>query len=1468
MSKRKVEVQGGREDKFKGDGSEANVTMDSTRKATAAQLASRKIKSTRGSRRGPSPSPGHGFTSGGQTASHGPFSTVNSSTLNSQIPPNPPSPTKSDSGSASFSFGQLQGGAPSTENSFSFGQSTSQQASKPSTTSTSTSTSTSTASPFAFGSQPSSAPSNPPASAFSFAGGNAVMNNPFSNANGSGNAKGNASNNTYNGTMFNFVEPSSAANPANSAFSSQPNNPFAALSGQPKPSQAFGNSSATSFGNQNKQTKPTSVFDAPSSSSQPAKSHTNIFGALSGAQPNQGSNLFAGASTPGRLDDQDTSMLSASPDNSPQAQKVAAPTSEPSNPFASTTEASQDSDYVDPLDALAAQGRKDTELELARAKKESVRESWEQPLLYASDQMVKDHEAQWTEAAKRIPYPRPIKTPSAFKPRVPDKPVSPTKDISNPFANPTSPHPTQASSDGAVTAAAQSPAKAAPAATQSPAKNLFASAQAPTQPPAGPAQSPGKPLFAAAPTPAQPSAAPTQSHQKPPLATGQTFAQPSASAAQSLNKMGTGFAQSSAPSQKESVSSASTSKMDAIAHFTPAQKQQFLQARALMALDAGFKRKIASINHTSDVAALVNFYVEKRAEISENAIVGAKRSNETSNASESTSKKSRPATEGAQVPSGPSTIASNNVQASSIPGNGDGKRKLDQEFTADANDGKTLNKKTKSSDGQVNYPNLNGASTPSQTSAIFAGIIEKANQERSTSPAKPTTNIFASAASPSKPASTSSAPSNIFASASSSKPASTASAPSNTFGATPAGKKPKSSSLFQGFGAHQANGVNSTSASQAPAAANPPSNTFGQSASNATGASSMFTNAQTIPAPIPAKSSETKAAPSNPFGKPATSGFSLIPKGSDGSDQGKTPGFSFSGFGGAAVAKTDATYFKELAKKSEDHAKKLRKAEEFDSDDETEEEWERRDAEKQAAKKKEFEAQGKQGSAKYVPGKGFIVSTSGSDDSAASSTTSANSSQPEATKSAASNGSSLFASKPNFASSSSSPSPSTAGGASVFDSPAPMPKHNPFATNIFGHLSDADSGTDKGKGKAKASNRHHDSESESDEDEEPPVKIQAPKSNGVQDKDQDKDQDGGSSSDETFEEHIRRRRKAKTLFGKPKASEPEDSSTSSNGGLFGRISRPEGDARPLPNAEAQSNSSLNAPSNAPSTSNGVSSSFGASNNSQIFGSSASPAPTTGFSIFGASAQSKAAGDKTWTPSSPIKFGASTTANASSDPPSKTVNGDENKSPAKPASAIFGTKDNEKSSSGSNNFPKPNDFGFGFGGPSKFGSSSLSVPSNTTSNETSRATSPGATTDTGADTADDAGAQKDEQLDLTSKGPGEEDEEVIFLTRAKASILKPGAKEPIVRGTGTMRILKNKETGKVRILLRQQPTGKVVLNTAVIPGVTYKVRGEKYVSVPAPTEDGTLESWLLLVKDSSIAMETVKHLEQQQSALKA
>ncbi|KAI2640082.1 hypothetical protein GGS21DRAFT_505046 [Xylaria nigripes] len=126
-----------------------------------------------------------------------------------------------------------------------------------------------------------------------------------------------------------------------------------------------------------------------------------------------------------------------------------------------------------------------------------------------------------------------------------------------------------------------------------------------------------------------------------------------------------------------------------------------------------------------------------------------------------------------------------------------------------------------------------------------------------------------------------------------------------------------------------------------------------------------------------------------------------------------------------------------------------------------------------------------------------------------------------------------------------------------------------------------------------------------------------------------------------------------------------------------------------------------------------------------------------------------------------------------------------------------------------------------------------------------------------------------QISLTEGGPGEEDETIVHEVRAKAIKFIPvqpededqDRKSPwSTQGVGSLRVLKNKQTGAVRMLLRAEPRGHVALNKTILSDVEYKAK-DKTVNFVAAKDDGFgLETWVLQVKTAVFANELAKVLE--------
>ena len=548
------------------------------------------------------------------------------------------------------------------------------------------------------------------------------------------------------------------------------------------------------------------------------------------------------------------------------------------------------------------------------------------------------------------------------------------------------------------------------------------------------------------------------------------------------------------------------------------------------------------------------------------------------------------------------------------------------------------------------------------------------------------------------------------------------------------------------------------------------------------------------------------ASNSSPFSiKPPTSGQTS-------SEALKAPAFKVPTFGAGTSGTSGTTstnfmsQFGKAAEKTEAEAKKKRKAADFDSDEEDLESWEARDAEEQRLKKQKIEDEIKGKAAKLIDGKWVIAADS---EKPSASVKSTESTDPKL---------------------------------SVLSQPTGQLTNG---HNIFGHLSGEESGAESGK--------TGDADDEDDEDE-----------NDHDTNGQDDEAETESDTDEKAQPEMPKA--LNNPFGAslngPFDASPyynDDSAENGNGedagrSIFDRISK-DNDGKPICEIQHTDGQA------ASQTSNVFGQSFKSGSSSNLFSQPSDTASslTSTNSKVGDSPK----GDHTWKVDSAIKFGDSSSAPAvsiTSPSPSKPTFGGlfgaakstvTNEMPSKPTSSVFSTPLAKTPSVG---------FGFGF----KPTTASLAPPTNNDFNATSRATSPGATTgesanESNADGEDDK-AEKQEQIDLTSSGPGEEDEDVIMQVKAKALQWDKDLSSWSSKGLGPLRVLRNRESHQTRVLLRQDPSGKIVLNFALSKSFTYESSQSKTVRVPIVSESGKIESWMIKVGNDEDAKKLASTME--------
>ncbi|EAW06952.1 RanBP1 domain protein [Aspergillus clavatus NRRL 1] len=601
---------------------------------------------------------------------------------------------------------------------------------------------------------------------------------------------------------------------------------------------------------------------------------------------------------------------------------------------------------------------------------------------------------------------------------------------------------------------------------------------------------------------------------------------------------------------------------------------------------------------------------------------------------------------------------------------------------------------------------------------------------------------------------------------------------------------------------------------------------------NAT-SSSLFSQSTSKPT-FTAPTTSASAEPKNPF--------VLKPIGAKDAETSPSAALAVPKFGtGTGTATNFFAQFKSIADKDAEKEKEKRKAEDFDSEEEDEAEWERKDAEQQRKKREELESQSKK-RPRFVPGKGFVFEDESSD-----------AVEPE------------------------KPAETATSGASVFDQKRDTPAKS---NNIFGHLSATPS-------EAEEDNDADDTEEASaageEPDDEPKELSLVPGSEDEESRDLETSEADSkavsvsgaefsandSSDDGDLSKALKKSKQAAT------------SSTVGGRSLFDRVQYdPEGKPK-RQNEEAAKNpfSSLSSSlSKTPSTSTTnpfgatstsvsgqtpaigstpVSSVFGSVNNSSgLFTSTPAGAASATPSIFGQNT-SKAIGDKTWKPDSPIKFADSTATTPSSSPKPVSDGAVTSADASKPFSTLFGAPAAGTKSSGSG---QPS-FGFSFGAPGQQSSSFL-APSTIASTNGSRASTPGVASDTPAEeTGDGDTAENLPQVDLARSRVGEEDEDIVLELRGRALQALPGDGW-VSKGVGYLRILKNRNTSRARILLRADPSGKIVLNAALMKNIKYTAM-QNSIHFLVPKAEGAPEQWAIRVKPGEIkSLETA--IEQSKS----
>lgn len=104
--------------------------------------------------------------------------------------------------------------------------------------------------------------------------------------------------------------------------------------------------------------------------------------------------------------------------------------------------------------------------------------------------------------------------------------------------------------------------------------------------------------------------------------------------------------------------------------------------------------------------------------------------------------------------------------------------------------------------------------------------------------------------------------------------------------------------------------------------------------------------------------------------------------------------------------------------------------------------------------------------------------------------------------------------------------------------------------------------------------------------------------------------------------------------------------------------------------------------------------------------------------------------------------------------------------------------------------------------------------------------------------------------ISNSETGEENEEVLYTKKAKLMLFDPSNKEtPYAnRGVGDLKVLKAKDSGKSRILVRADGGLRVLLNSLVSKDISYSTIGNgSMVRVPVVNADKSIETFVLRVK---------------------
>ena len=238
-------------------------------------------------------------------------------------------------------------------------------------------------------------------------------------------------------------------------------------------------------------------------------------------------------------------------------------------------------------------------------------------------------------------------------------------------------------------------------------------------------------------------------------------------------------------------------------------------------------------------------------------------------------------------------------------------------------------------------------------------------------------------------------------------------------------------------------------------------------------------------------------------------------------------------------------------------------------------------------------------------------------------------------------------------------------------------------------------------------------------------------------------------------------------------------------------------------------------------------------------------PSSGFTL----GTSRAEGDQTWKPDTPIKFGGSSSG----------FFGSQSSTDTAPSQTLNFNSQETAASTAPSDAPKPP---FSFTSNTSLTRPSISQNVSFDGITNSGVSTPEATSDIGAPTSTNAGVTKSnepsdevhaDKVDMSGPGPGEENDEVLYSVRVAVYIKDDqGVMKKVA--VGASRVLKDKNTMKARFLVRTEQ-GKVAVNVRLQEGVQYTaVPDKKVILIPDFSSGPKPKVYTVRTKESAAVVE--------------